>query len=109
MKSPKVAIIICTYNQKKLLEESLESVKKKTDYDNYKVFFVDDSGKGEIGKEINKKYKWVNVTINKENKGFSGANNVGIKKAIKEYNPEYFILLNDDIEIIEKSWLRITA
>jgi hypothetical protein len=106
MKSPKVAIIICTYNQKKLLEESLESVKKKTDYDNYKVFFVDDSGKGEIGKEINKKYKWVNVTINKENKGFSGANNVGIKKAIKEYNPEYFILLNDDIEIIEKSWLR---
>jgi GT2 family glycosyltransferase len=106
MKSPKVAIVICTYNQKKLLEESLESVRKKTDYDNYKVFFVDDSGKGEIGEEIRKKYKWVNVTINKENKGFSGANNVGIKKAIKEYDPDYFLLLNDDIEIIEKTWLR---
>jgi GT2 family glycosyltransferase len=106
MKSPKVAIVICTYNQKKLLEESLESVKKKTDYNNYKVFFVDDSGKGEIGEEIKKKFKEVNVTINKENKGFSGANNVGIKKAIKEYNPEYFLLLNDDVEIIEKTWLR---
>lgn len=106
MKLPKVAIIICTYNQKKLLEESLESIRKKTDYEDYKVFLVDDSGKGEIGEEIKKKYKWVNVTINKENKGFSGANNVGIRKAIKEYNPEYFLLLNDDIEIIEKNWLK---
>lgn len=106
MRNPKAAIIMCTYNQKKLLEESLESIKKKTDYNNYKVFFVDDSGNGEIGKEIKKKFKFIDVTINKINKGFSGANNVGIKKAIKEYNPEYFLLLNDDIEIIEKNWLK---
>jgi len=106
MKLPKVAIIICTYNQKKLLEESLESVKNKTNYNNYKVFFVDDSGKGEIGEHVKKKFKWVSTTINKINKGFSGANNVGIKKAMKEYDPEYVLLLNDDIEIIEKDWLK---
>lgn len=106
MIEPKVAIIISTYNQKKLLEESLESLKKRTDYKNYKVFVVDDSGKGEIGREINKKFKSVEVIINKSNKGFSGANNVGIKKALKEYNPDYFLLLNDDTEIIEKDWLK---
>jgi len=105
MKSPKVAIIISTYNQKKLLKESLESLKKKTDYSNYKVYVVDDSGKGEIGREINKKFKFVEVIINKSNKGFSGANNVGIKKALKEYNPDYFLLLNDDTEMINKNWL----
>jgi len=105
MKSPKVAIIISTYNQKKLLEESLESLKKKTDYPNYKVYVVDDSGKGEIGKYVKHKFRWIEVIINKENKGFSRANNLGIKKALKEYNPDYFLLLNDDVGIIQKNWL----
>jgi len=107
MVDPKVAIIISTYNQKKLLEESLESLKKNTTYKKYRVYVVDDSGKkGEMGAEIKKKFKWANIIINKENKGFSGANNVGIKKAMNEYNPEYILLLNDDIEIIEKNWLK---
>jgi len=106
MKEPKVAIIITTYNQEKLLEESLESLIKKTDYNNYKTYVVDDSGKGEIGYRIKKKFKWIEVIINKENKGFSGANNVGIKKALKEYNPDYFLLLNDDTEMINKNWLK---
>jgi GT2 family glycosyltransferase len=105
MKEKKVAIIICTYNQERLLEECLKSIKDKTEYKEYKIFLVDDSGIGKIGEKIKKKFKWIDVTINKENKGFSGANNIGIKKAIKIYNPEYFLLLNDDCEIIAKNWL----
>jgi len=106
MVEPKVAIIISTYNQKKLLEESLESLKKNTDYKNYKVYVIDDSGKGEIGGYIKKKFKWIDITINKENKGFSKANNIEMKKALKEYNPEYILLLNDDTEMINKNWLK---
>lgn len=101
----KVAVIICTYNQEKLLEECLISLKKNTPYKDYKVFIVDDSKNGGIGKEIKRKFKWTEVTINKKNLGFSKSNNIGIKKAIKEYNPDYFLLLNDDTEIIDKKWL----
>lgn len=106
MAEPKVAIIISTYNQKKLLEENLKSLKKNTNYKNYRVYVVDDSGKGEIGREIKKKFRGVEIIINKENKGFSGANNIGIRKALKDYNAEYFLLLNDDCEIIDKNWLK---
>ncbi len=106
MDNKKIAIIITTYNQEKLLEICLNSLRKKTDYKNYKVYVIDDSGKGEIGKEIKKKFKWVEAIINKKNKGFSGANNVGIKNALNEYNPEYFLLLNDDTEVIDRSWLK---
>ena len=102
----KVAIIISTYNQGNLLKICLLSLKDKTDYNRYKVYVIDDSGKGKIGKEIKKKFKWVNIIINKKNLGFSKANNVGIKKAIKEYNPDYVLLLNDDTEIIQKNWLK---
>jgi len=37
--------------------------------------------------------------------GFSISNNILIKKSIEEYNPDYFLLLNDDTKIIETSWL----
>ena len=102
----KIAIIISTYNQEKLLEECLKSLKKKTNYKKYKVFLVDDSGAGKIGSKIGKRFKWINVTINKKNLGFSKSNNIGIKKAIKEYPPEYILLLNDDTEIIQNNWLK---
>jgi len=106
MKKPKVAIIISTYNQEKLLEKCLASIKNKTDYKNYKIYVVDDSGKGEIGKKIKRKFRKVEVVINKKNIGFSKSNNIGIKRAAKEYNPDYFLLLNDDTEMIEKNWLK---
>jgi len=106
MKEPRVAIIICSYNQEKLLEVCLNSLKSKTDYKNYKVYFIDDSGTGKIANEINKKFKWVNTISNKKNLGFSKSNNIGIKKSIKEYNPDYVLLLNDDTEIVEKNWLK---
>lgn len=104
MAEKKVAIIITTYNQEKLLEACLESL-KKTNYKNYKIYFLDDSGKGEIGKRIKKKFK-IDVIINKENLGFSKSNNVGIKKVLKEFDPDYILLLNDDTEIVDKNWLK---
>jgi len=102
----KVAIIICTYNQETLLRKCLSSLKSKTNYKKYKVYFVDDSGKGEIGKNIKKKFSWVDVTINKRNAGFSKSNNIGMKKALTEYDPDYVLLLNDDTEIVQKDWLK---
>ena len=102
----KVAIVVLTYNQELLLEICLNSLKKKTNYKNYKVYLVDDSGKGEIGGRIKKKFKWVDVAINKENIGCSKSYNKGMKKALKYYNPDYILLLNDDCEIIEKDWLK---
>jgi GT2 family glycosyltransferase len=106
MKTPKVAIITSTFNQLELLQKCLNSLKKKTDYSNFKVFVIDDSGLGEIGNSIKKEFKWVDVIINKENLGFSKSNNRGIKIAIENYNPDYFLLLSDDTEIIEKNWLK---
>lgn len=101
----KIAIIICGYNQEKLLKKCLDSLKKNTSYKNYKVFFVDDSGTGKYGRFVKKNFLWVDVIIKEKNTGFSSSNNLGIKKAIKKYNPDYFLLLNDDTEIIDKKWL----
>lgn len=102
----KVAIIITTYNQDILLKKCISSLKEKTNYKNYRIFFVDDSGKRKIAKEIKKMFGDVDVAINSKNLGFSKANNIGIKRAIKSYNPDYVLLLNDDTEIIQRDWLK---
>ncbi|HQC61394.1 MAG TPA: glycosyltransferase family 2 protein [Candidatus Pacearchaeota archaeon] len=102
----KVAIIILTCNQKKMLEETLESLIKKMNYKNYKIFLVDNGSADRHDLMVKKEFPKVDITRNKENLGFSKANNIGIKKASKYYNPEYFLLMNDDMEVSDKDFLK---
>ena len=106
MAEKKVGIVILTCNQKELLKKCLYSLKKNTNYKNYRVYLIDDSGNGYIGKEIKNEFKWVHTSINKENIGCAKSINFGTTIALKEYSPDYILLLNDDIEFIEKDWLK---
>lgn len=105
-KQPKVAIIITTFNQEDLLKKCLKSLKNKTNYKNYGVYVVDDSGNGEIGDKIKKELKWTKIIINKKNLGCSKSFNIGAKFSLKNYSPDYILWLNDDCEVIEKNWLK---
>ena len=46
------------------------------------------------------------MTINKPNGGYTKNANNGIKYAIKNYNPDYILTLNNDVIIKDKEWLR---
>jgi len=101
----RVAIIIITYNQKKLLIDCIKSIKENTDYGPYEIFVVDNGSKDGIGRKIHELFPDINVIINEKNFGFGRGNNVGLMVAEKAYNPDYFLILNDDTEIIQKDWL----
>ncbi|MDP3987377.1 MAG: glycosyltransferase, partial [Nanoarchaeota archaeon] len=103
---PKVAIIILTYSQDKLLELCIRSIRKTAGYGEYQIFLVDNNSKNKIGGKIKKKFSGVKTIINKENYGFSKGNNIGIDIARKEYKPDYFLVLNDDTEFFQKDWLK---
>ena len=105
MKEKKVAIIITTYSQDELLIRNIKSVVKYSKNVNYKIYLVDDCSENRIGKKIEKQFPFVNVIINKENLGFSKSNNIAIQKATNEYSPDFFLILNDDCEVLEKNWL----
>lgn len=104
-KDKKVAIILLTCNQKKLLEETIESISKKTSYKNYKIFLVDNGSIDRHDLMVKKQFPQVNIIRNNRNLGYSKGNNVGIRHALKHYDPEYYILLNDDIEITDTKWI----
>jgi GT2 family glycosyltransferase len=105
MVQEKLAIIISTYSQDKLLFNNLESIKKLVKDIDYKVYLIDDCGISNISKKIKKDFPWVRFFRLNRNGGFSKANNFGIKKAIREFNPNYLLILNDDCEIIAKNTL----
>lgn len=76
--TPKVSIVVASYNGGKTLPTCLESL-RHLNYPNYEVILVDDGSKDNTP-EIAKRYPEVR-TIRQENKGLSVARNVGIAAA----------------------------
>lgn len=97
----KVSIIILNWNGTKDTLECLESIKKLevNDY-SLEVIVVDNGSKEKLKVPSSKTV----VIRNKENLGFSGGNNVGIKYALKN-SSDYIVILNNDT-IVDKDLVR---
>ncbi|MEX0568881.1 MAG: glycosyltransferase family 2 protein [Candidatus Njordarchaeota archaeon] len=101
-KKPFVSVIILNYNGLRFLDRCLSSV-LNTDYDNFEVIFVDNGstdGSVEFVKEKFGDDPRLKIIQNKENLGFSGGNNVGIRQS----RGKYIVLLNNDT-VVESEWL----
>lgn len=101
----KVALIILNWNSPQVTIDCLKSILNITHKD-FKVFLVDNGSKDNSVQEIKRaisseKIEYVEL---KHNYGFTGGNNIGIDLAIHKYNPDYFLLLNNDT-IVEKNFL----
>lgn len=94
-----ICIILVNYNGYDDTVECIKSI-ENSDYDNYKIILVDNGSKDK-NKILNDNYinNAADVLISEENLGFSGGNNLGIKYAQEKYDPEYYLLLNNDTVI----------
>lgn len=77
-RTPKVSVIVCSYNGAKTLDRCLQSL-RAVDYPDYEVILVDD-GSRDNTPEIAAKHPWVRY-IRQDNKGLSVARNVGAAAA----------------------------
>jgi len=101
----KVVMIMLTCNQEELLKKNLRSL-AKTEWDNgYKVYVIDDSGKNYISKQTKEEFPWVTFYVNKKNEGVPYSFNWGMKQGFEVDGANYCVLLNDDLEFIDKYWL----
>ena len=94
MTIPKVSIIVVNFNQKQLTLNCLKSLKKIT-YPNYEIIFVDYNSQDGSVEVITKMFPKVRQVLNKNNSGYAGGNNAGIRQAKGRY---LLILNNDTIE-----------
>ena len=91
-----LSIVIVSYNTKDVLKECLESIYKTIKNLSFEVIVVDNASKDQTREEISKlefpNFKFIQ---NKENLGFSKANNIGVK----ETSGRYVLFLNPDVVV----------
>jgi Predicted glycosyltransferases len=98
----KLSIVIVNYNVKYFLEQCLDSVRKATQSIDSEIFVVDNNSSDQSLEYLAPLFPEVRFIENKENVGFSRANN----QAIREAKGEYILLLNPDTVIGENTLVR---
>ena len=96
----KLSIIIVNYNVKHFVEQCLISVMNATQNIRAEVFVVDNNSVDGSCSMIKERFPDVHLIENKNNFGFSYANNQAIKKS----SGEYILLLNPDTLVEEDSF-----
>lgn len=112
MTEPKVVIIIPSYNGvdvvykgKPVLKHCLDSL-KKTSYKNYTVLVSDDCSTDNSVSYVRGNWPYVKVIRRKKNGGYAENANTGLRYAIKHMQFDYVVMLNNDIIITDRGWLR---
>lgn len=105
-----LSIIIVSWNVRDRLRENLQSLFKAISYSGFKVevFVVDNDSRDGTTNMLNDEFPSIKVIINKENLGFSRANNQALKRA----SGDFVLLLNPDMVVFEDTiknmmeWMR---
>ncbi len=96
----KLSVIIVNYNVKYFLEQCLYSVYAASKRLDVEIFVVDNNSVDGSTQMLNEKFPEVHLIENKENVGFSKANN----QAIRLSKGEYILLLNPDTLVEEDTF-----
>ena len=98
-----VSIVIVSYNGKEFLKNCIasiiNSVSNKTDYE---IIIVDNNSSDNSAEMVEKEFREIKLIANKQNLGFSRANNQGIKISQKG---KYILFLNPDT-VMQKNTLK---
>ena len=94
----KLTVVIVNYNVKAYLSQCLHSVARAIRGMSAEVIVVDNASTDGSVDELSEAFPWVKFIANKENVGFSCANN----QAIRESKSEYVLLLNPDTVVGEE-------
>lgn len=100
------AIVVLNYNTFDDTIKCIDSIKRFTTCNSYKIFIIDNASPDKSGELLVSKFKDdsnISVLISEKNLGFSGGNNIGIKAALNE-NFNYVYLLNSDIILLNDAF-----
>lgn len=105
----KFSFLILHYQNTEVTNSCIDSIKKYCKGSDYSIVVVDNNSPNHSGEEIKNKYSndaLVTVIIADSNLGFAKGNNLGFLYIKNNIKPDYIIMLNNDTEIIESSFLK---
>jgi GT2 family glycosyltransferase len=91
--SPDLSIVMVTWNALDVTSAAIESIREHARGIRYEVFVIDNgTTKDDTVAELRRRFPWVRFIANPDNRGFTRANNQGIREA----RGRYVVLLNND-------------
>jgi GT2 family glycosyltransferase len=96
-----LSIIIVNFNTKEFLRNCLKSVVESTKNISYEIIIVDNASHDKSVEMVKKEFPQIRIIANKQNAGFSKANNQGVKISKES---RYVLFLNSDT-IVQKNVL----
>ena len=94
-RSPDLSISLISFNTKDLVEQCLNSIFRNTRHLQLEVMLVDNASKDGTPAMVQKKFPEVKLTRNRSNELFTKAHNHNLKRS----HGDYFLVLNEDIQI----------
>ena len=105
----KFGFVILHYLIPETTVKCVESIISHIDINEYKIIIVDNASPDASGEKLRQKYadnEKVSVILNRENKGYSAGNNIGIHYA-KQLKCEFVVIMNNDTRILQSGFTRI--
>ena len=90
----KIAVVILNWNGRRMLERFLPSVVEYTQ-EEAEVIVADNGSTDDSLQFLKENYPQIRVIAMDKNYGFAG----GYNKALEQVEADYFVLLNDDVEV----------
>lgn len=100
-----LTVVIVNYNVAYFLEQCLHSVQRASENIECEVFVVDNNSVDGSNDMVRQKFPWVKLIANKDNVGFSRANN----QAMRIAKGRYVLLLNPDTLVEEDTFVKSVA
>jgi GT2 family glycosyltransferase len=98
-------VVVVNWNGKETLRKCLTTFFANTKPQEAKIILVDNGSTDGSVEMLQENFPQIKLMKNQENKGFSIANNQGIRAALTE-GAKQILLLNNDIEITNDKWLQ---
>ncbi|MDE1865671.1 MAG: glycosyltransferase family 2 protein [Candidatus Micrarchaeota archaeon] len=93
------------YKARSILWHSLNSV-VRANYKNRTIVMGDDSSTDKSIAFVRKSFPQVRIVVNRPNGGYTKCMNAAIRYALKNCNPEYLLIMNNDVIIKDRDWLK---
>lgn len=102
----KIVFLILHYYTCEDTIKCVESI-EKLNYKKVEIVIVDNASKNGTGKELEEIYKnnkKIHIILSEQNLGFANGNNLGFEYAKKNLNPDYIVMCNNDVYMIQEDF-----